>query len=86
MTAPAPAGDYPGKTLGLVALIVSIFASVIGIILGFVARNQSKQAGYENPLAKWAIIVGFIMLAIGIIFGIVYSVVIASALQGVQAY
>lgn len=86
MTNPAPAGDYPGKTLGLVALIVAIFANVIGIILGFVARNQSKQAGYENPLAKWAIIVGFILLGLSIILGIIYGIAVAGAVSQMQTY
>jgi hypothetical protein len=68
-----PAGvDYPGKTLGIVAVIVAIFFSLIGLILGVVARNQSKQAGYKNTPATAAIIIGAIFLVIGIISTIAF--------------
>ncbi|WP_040168447.1 DUF4190 domain-containing protein, partial [Microbacterium gorillae] len=66
----APTGDYPGKTLGLVALIVAIFFNVIGLILGIVAMSQSKKAGFKNPLALWAIIIGAVLTVLGIIIGI----------------
>jgi hypothetical protein len=68
--APAPAAS-DGKTLGIVALIVSFFFSLIGIILGFVARGQSKRAGVSNTPATIAIILGFVFLIGGIIIGIV---------------
>ena len=67
MTTPAPAPVVPGKTLGIVALIVTFFASVIGLILGIVARNQSKAAGVENTPAKVAIILGIIFTVLSII-------------------
>jgi uncharacterized membrane protein len=68
--APVPAA-VPGKTLGIVAVIVSIFFSLIGIILGFVARSQSKAAGYKNGPATAAIVIGFIALALQLIFFVV---------------
>ncbi len=68
--APAPAAS-DGKTLGIVALVVTFFASVIGIILGFVARAQSKRAGVKNTPATVAIILGFVFLVVGIIISIV---------------
>jgi hypothetical protein len=58
---------FPGKTLGIVAIPVAIFFSVVGIILGFVARSQSKAAGMKNTPATVAIIVGFVILALSII-------------------
>lgn len=70
---PAYAAPVPGKTLGIVALIVTFFASVIGIILGFVARSQSKAAGVKNTPATVAIVLGFIFLILTII-GIVVGV------------
>jgi len=73
-----PAGvDYPGKTLGIVAVIVAIFFNLIGLILGIVARNQSKQAGYKNTPATAAIIIGAVLLVLGII-----SVIVVFALAG----
>jgi hypothetical protein len=72
--APAPVPPVPaapaasdGKTLGIVALIIAFFIPLIGIILGFVARSQSKRAGIKNTPATAAIIVGFVRIALDII-------------------
>ncbi|KJL46690.1 hypothetical protein RS84_03330 [Microbacterium hydrocarbonoxydans] len=72
--APAPA-SIPGKTLGIVAVIVTFVASsVVGLILGYVARNQSREVGYENTPAKVAIIAGWILTALGLIAGIFFVI------------
>jgi hypothetical protein len=63
---------YPGKTLGIVGLIVSIFASLIGLIISIIAFNQSKAAGYKNTPAKAGIIVGIILLVLGVILSIAF--------------
>ena len=70
--APTPAPVVPGKTLGIVALVLAFLAPLIGAILGFVARNQSKAAGVENTPAKIAII-------LGIIFTVVYIVIVIAS-------
>jgi len=62
-----PNDNPPGKTLGIVAIPVAIVASVIGIILGFVAKSQSKKVGYKNTPATVAIVVGFVVLVLTII-------------------
>lgn len=71
MTTPAPAPVVPGKTLGIVALVLAFLAPLIGAILGFVARGQSKAAGVENTPAKVAIILGIIFTVLGIIITVV---------------
>ncbi|GAA3035289.1 DUF4190 domain-containing protein [Microbacterium dextranolyticum] len=63
----APGAPIPGKTLGIVALIVAIFFNVIGLILGIVALVQSKKAGHKNGPALAAIIVGAVLFVIGVI-------------------
>lgn len=74
----APAnGSYPGKTLGIVGLIVSFFASLIGLILSIVAYSQSKKAGYKNTPALVGIILGAVFLVIGIIVAIILGTVFA---------
>jgi hypothetical protein len=75
---PAPAGDFPGKTLGIVGLVLAILAPLIGLIISFVANNQSKAAGYPNQLAKIGIIVGAILTVLGIIVSIIYAVTLGS--------
>lgn len=81
--APAAPAAVPGKTLGVVAVIVSIFFSVIGIILGFVAKSQSKKAGVKNGPATAAIVIGFIILAIQLIFFVILPIAGIGALAGV---
>lgn len=61
------ADTYPGKTLGIVALVLAIVANVIGMILGIVALVQSRKAGRKNLPAVWAIIVGAVLFVVGII-------------------
>lgn len=64
---PAPDAPVPGRTLGIVAVVVAVFFSVVGIILGFVARSISRKAGVSNGPATAAIIVGFVLLVLQII-------------------
>ena len=52
MTTPAPAA-VPGKTLGIVALIVAFLAAPIGAILGFVGyRKIRKVRPPERAIAQ----------------------------------
>jgi preprotein translocase subunit SecG len=81
-----PAGDVvPGKTLGIVALVVVFFFSLVGLILGYVARSQSKKAGVPNTPAKIAIILGWIFLVLSIIIAVVTIVVLVNAGAGALA-
>jgi len=75
--APPPAPQYsappptqPGKTLGIVAFVLSILLPLVGLILGIVALVQSRKAGLKNPWALAAIIVGSVLVMLGIIVGI----------------
>ena len=77
---PAPAGtDFPGKTLGIVGLIVAIFFNLIGLIISIIAFNQSKAAGFKNTPAKAGIIVGAVLLVLGVIFYIAFFALTAAA-------
>lgn len=67
MSEAAPYTGSNGKTLGVVALIVSFFFSVLGIILGFVAKSQSKKAGVKNGAATAAIVIGFLALILTVV-------------------
>lgn len=73
---PGPSrGNNPLAIASLVLSIVGIccgVGSIIGIILGFVALNQIKTSGQQGAgLAKAGIIIGFITLALGIIWVII---------------
>jgi len=61
----AQAPVNPGKTMGIVSLVLSIIGvHLIGIIVGFVGLNKSKKAGQKNGFAVAGIIVGFIGLVV----------------------
>lgn len=76
-TPSSPAGENPGRTLGIVGLVLAFFFNIVGAIIGIVALNKSKKAGYKNGPALAAIIVGFALFVITIIIGIIVAVSIA---------
>jgi len=86
-TAPPPPAaapsstSVPGRTLGIIALIVAFPANVIGIILGIIALVQSRRAGAKNGFAVAAIIVGAVLAVIGIILTIVFITSAAALLS-----
>lgn len=74
--AAAPVED-PGKTLGIVGLVLAFVAPLIGLIISIIARNQSKNAGFENKLAKYGIIASIIIM---VLIVVIYVIVIIAAL------
>jgi len=76
--APAPA-VVPGKTLGIVGLILAFIGPValLGLILSIVAKVQSKNAGVKNTPATAGIIVSIIVI-VGTI--LIYVLVFGSLL------
>lgn len=81
--APAPAASVPGKTLGIVGLILAFLAPLIGLILSIVARSQSKAAGVKNGPATAGIVLSIIFMVLWILI-VVLSIAIPAALLGGQ--
>ena len=77
--APATTADYPGKTLGIVGLVLAILIPLVGLIVSIIAQNQSKAAGYPNKLAKIGIIVSIILMVLGLVIGIFSAILGAGA-------
>ncbi len=70
-----PTNDDPGYTLALVGLILDLLAGpLISTIPLFMARNKSKEAGFNNKLVNILIIIN---IAILVLFTISIIVVIA---------
>lgn len=81
---PAPYGapasaPVPGRTLGIVAFVLSFFIQLVALVLGIVALVQSRKAGQKNGFALAAIIISSILIVIGIIVAIVVVAVIVPA-------
>lgn len=75
----APPAEDPGKTLGIVGLVLSFFTAIIGLIISIVALRKSKKAGFKNTPAVIGIIVGILSTIVAIIVAIV-SIVAFTAL------
>ncbi len=65
--APGPAGEDPGKTMGIVGLVLAIFCSLIGLIVSIIAYNKSKKAGFKNNIALAGIIVGIVSIVLAFV-------------------
>lgn len=64
--APATA-TIPGRTMGIVAFILSFFVQLVALILGIIALVQSKRAGHKNGWAVAAIIISSVLMVLGVI-------------------
>lgn len=82
--APANA-PVPGRTLGIVALVLSFFIQLVALILGIVALVQSRKAGASNGPAIAAIIISSILIVIGIILLVMFFTFGAALFGGLAA-
>jgi thiol:disulfide interchange protein len=65
--------EDPGKTLGIVSLVLAFIIPLLGLIFGFVARSKSKKAGHSNGLALVGIIISILSM---IVFIFIFAVLI----------
>lgn len=75
---PAAPTEDPGKTLGIVGLVLAFIAPLIGLIVSLVARSKSKAAGFQNGLATAGIVIGAIFTAVALLVTIVLGVTLGS--------
>lgn len=59
----------PGKTMGIVGLVLSFFwvLDIAGLIISIIALNKSKKAGFKNGPALAGMIISIVTIIIGII-------------------
>lgn len=69
-----PAVVDPGRTLGIVGLVLACCAGALGLIVSIVAHARSRRAGFRNGPALAGIVVGSIatvaLLASGVFAGV----------------
>jgi len=65
-----PPAQDPGRTMGIVGLILAIFCSLVGLIVSIIAFNKSKAAGFKNNIALAGIIVGAVFIGLNIIYSV----------------
>ena len=73
-----PAKEYPGQTLGVVALVLSFFLQIPALIMGIIAWNWSNRAGVSNTPAKVSVFVSIGLLVLGILALVGWAILIAS--------
>lgn len=56
--------EYPGRTLGVVAVILAFFSQIPALIMGIIAWVWSHKAGHNNVPAKVAVAVSGALLVI----------------------
>jgi len=80
-----PPQPVPGRVMGIVAVILPFIGfGLVGLILGIIARIQSKKAGFKNTPALWAIILGalsIVVASIALIAGIIFFSNLATDIQ-----
>lgn len=81
---PMPQAEDPGRTLGIVGLILAFVAAAVGMIISIVAFRKSKAAGYKNNLALAGIIVGAVITLVYVVGGIALGVAASSVLKECQ--
>lgn len=77
-----PAGDNPGKTLGIVSIVLDFIGfALIGLILGIISRKKSKQAGQSATLGTVGMALGIVFTIIGLGF---FLLIILTAIPNLQ--
>ena len=56
--------EYPGRTLGVVAVVLAFFTQIPALIMGIIAWVWSRKAGHNNVPAKVAVAVSGALLVI----------------------
>ena len=68
-TPPPYAAVDPGKTMGIIGLVLAFLCSIAGLIVSLLAYNKSKAAGYKNTIALVGIVLSIIFMVTGGIYG-----------------
>lgn len=75
--APMPGASAPNNQMAVWSLVASCvgllcgIGSIVGIVLGFMAKNQIKESGGTqggDGLATAGIVIGFLSIAFGVLY------------------
>jgi hypothetical protein len=76
--APQLPKEYPGQTLGVVALVLSFFLQIPALIMGIIAWNWSNRAGVSNAPAKVSVFVSIGLMVLGVLAFVGWLILLAS--------
>lgn len=78
--------EYPGQTMGIVALVLSFFLQIPALVLGIIAWVWSNKAGVSNVPAKVAVAVSAVLMVLGLIAIIGWFILVATAFGGIMDF
>jgi hypothetical protein len=61
-----------------IALVLAFFVPLAGVIVGHISLNQMKQgliSSANQSTAKTAMILGYVFIGLGFVFGVIFAVV-----------
>ena len=76
----------PGRTLGIIGLILAFSINVVGPIVSIVALRESTKAGFENGPATAGIVVSILIVGAAIVAGIAAAATAATAASQCAEY
>lgn len=74
---PSASGTDPGKTLGIIGLVMAFIFPLIGVVLSGLAMSKSKKAGHKNTIA----VIGLVLNIIFLVFSVLIFFMTLSNLQ-----
>ncbi|MDN5727434.1 MAG: hypothetical protein L0G99_16130 [Propionibacteriales bacterium] len=77
----APLGQDPGQTMGIIGLILAFVFAPAGLIVSHIAKKQSREAGFDNGLAKAGFIIGLIFTILGVLYVIAMIIIFVVAMS-----
>lgn len=64
-----PSSENPGQVLGIISIVLDLVGfAVLGIILGVISRNKSKEAGQSTTLGTVGMWLGIAVVALVVLF------------------
>lgn len=77
----------PTNTLAIITIIAAFVLPLAGIITGHIALKQLKTSGESgHALAKWGLILSYVFVGLGVLFFIIWMIVLAAALSMSGSY
>lgn len=70
--------EYPGRTLGVVALVLAFFSQIPALIMGIIAWVWSNKVGRSNVPAKVAVAVSATLLLLIVLAIVGWTALIVS--------
>lgn len=77
---PAPAED-PGKTMGIIGIVLIFFFAPAAIILGIISRKKSKAAGHSTTLGTVALVGGIVAAILNILAVVAFFSLMAAGVN-----